>query len=110
MSSLSGLIVEDDRDVAQLYERVMATSGLTVEIVHSGEAALARLAEITPDVVVVDLNLPPDISGIDVIRHIRADSRLSATLVVVATGHPDLADTVRAQADLVLLKPIEVNE
>jgi hypothetical protein len=35
---------------------------------------------------------------------------LAAVRVIVVTGHPELADTIREQADLVLLKPVDVNQ
>jgi len=110
MDKLIVLIVEDDQDVALLYERVLASGGLTTEISRTGEAALAWLGATVPDVVVLDLNLPPQVSGLDVLHHIRTDSRLATTRVIVVTGHPDLADSVRDQADLVLLKPVDVNQ
>ena len=110
MNKFSVLIVEDDQDVAELYGRVLESSGFTTEIVRTGEAALARLSASVPDIVVLDLSLPPHVSGTDVLNKIRADPRLAETRVVVVTGHPELADTVRDSADLVLLKPVEVNQ
>jgi two-component system response regulator GlrR len=108
MGKPTALIIEDDRDVAELYSHVVESAGLATEIVATGEAALARLAVRVPAFVLLDLNLPSSVSGADVLHHIRADRRLVDTRVVVATGHPDLADAVRAEADLVLLKPIDV--
>jgi CheY-like chemotaxis protein len=110
MVNLSILIIEDDRDVAQLYDRVLQASGYSTEIIHTGEAALARLAVAVPHLVLLDLNLPPHISGIDVLHYIRADPRLSNTRVIIVTGHLDLADSVRDEADRILLKPIDVNQ
>ena len=110
MNTPSVLIVEDDQDVAELYSRVLESSGLTTEIIRTGEAALARLAETSPGLVVLDLSLPPHVTGTDVLHRIRSDQRLAKTRVVVVTGHPDLADAVRGQADLVLLKPVDVNQ
>ncbi|HET7087374.1 MAG TPA: response regulator, partial [Anaerolineae bacterium] len=60
--------------------------------------------------VVLDLKLLPHVSGTDVLLRIRADPRLAETRVIVVTGHPDLADAVRDRADLVLLKPVDVNQ
>ncbi len=110
MSKPTSLIIEDDKDVAELYSHVLESLGLATEIVATGEAALARLAASVPALVLLDLNLPSNVSGAEVLRHIRADRRLVDTRVVVATGHPDLADAVRAEADLVLLKPIDVTQ
>ncbi len=110
MVDLHILIVEDDQDVAQLYERVLQAGGYSTEIARTGEAALARLAATIPHLVLLDLNLPPHISGIDILHHIRADPRLSTTRVIVVTGHLDLADSVRDEADRLLLKPVDVNQ
>ena len=110
MNNPSVLIVEDDQDVAELYSRVLESSGLTTEIIRTGEAALERLAATAPGLVVLDLKLLPHVSGADVLHHIRADPRLAETRVIVVTGHPDLADAVRDKADLVLLKPVDVNQ
>jgi DNA-binding response OmpR family regulator len=110
MNNPTVVIVEDDPDVAELYRRVVQTSGFTAEILKTGEAALARLAATVPEIVLLDLNLPPRVSGREVLQHIRADARLAAVRVIVVTGHPELADTVREQADLVLLKPVDVNQ
>lgn len=110
MVEISALIVEDDRDVAQLYDRVLQAGGYATEIVPTGEAALARLAIIVPHLVLLDLNLPAHASGVDVLHHIRADPRLSKTRVIIVTGHLDLADHVRDEADRILLKPVDVNQ
>ena len=110
MDQLLILIVEDDNDVAQLYERVLQAGGYSTEILHTGEAALARLAVVVPHLVLLDLNLPPHVSGIDVLHQIRDDPRLSKTRVIVVTGHLDLADAVRDEADRLLLKPVDVSQ
>lgn len=110
MKSSSVLIVEDDQDVAELYGRVLKSSGFATEVTRTGAAALARLAVTAPDVVVLDLSLPSQVSGADVLNQIRSDQRLAGTRIIVVTGHPDLADAVRDQADLLLLKPVDVNQ
>jgi len=110
MNTPSALIIEDDKDVSDLYSHVLESSGFTTEIISTGEAALARLAASVPDVVLLDLNLPSHLSGVDVLHHIRADQRLAGTRVIVVTGYPDLAETLRDEADWILLKPVDVNQ
>jgi len=104
------LIIEDDRDVAELYGRVLESLGFETEIIRTGEAASARLTLVVPAVVLLDLLLPPRISGIDLLHQIRADQRLTETRVIVVTGHPELAETVGHEADAVLIKPVDVRE
>jgi DNA-binding response OmpR family regulator len=103
------LAIEDDRDIAELYGRVLASLGFEPEILHTGEAALARLAVIVPAMVLLDLNLPPHISGSDVLHQIRSDKRLAETRVIVVTGHPELAEAIGDEADAVLIKPVDVS-
>jgi CheY-like chemotaxis protein len=104
------LVIEDDRDVAELYRHVLESLGFETEVIRSGEAALARLAAIVPAVVLLDLLLPPHISGTDILHQIRADKRLTETRVIVVTGHPELAETVSDEADAVLVKPVDVSQ
>jgi DNA-binding response OmpR family regulator len=109
MINRRALAIEDDKDIAELYGRVLESLGFEAEILRTGEAALARLAVIAPVVVLLDLNLPPHISGKDVLHQIRADKRLAETRVIVVTGHPELAETIGDEADAVLIKPVDVS-
>jgi CheY-like chemotaxis protein len=59
--------------------------------------------------VILDLNLP-QVSGAEILARIRTDTRLLKTCVIVATAHPQLADSVQGEADLVLLKPISFTQ
>ena len=104
------LIIEDDKDSAELYCHVLEPLGFETEIIRTGEAASARLKVIVPAVVLLDLHLPVRISGTDILHQIRADKRLTETRVVVITGHPVLAETIHDKADAVLIKPVDVGE
>jgi CheY-like chemotaxis protein len=110
MMARFALIVEDNPDVAALYRHVVESLGLETEVLRSGEAASARLEMIVPAVVVLDMHLPVHISGSDILRQIRADKRLTRTRVIVVTGHVELAETIRDDADAVLIKPIDVSQ
>ena len=104
------LVVEDNPDVAALYRHVVESLGFETEVLRSGEAASARLEMIVPAVVVLDIHLPVHVSGTDILRQIRADKRLTRTRVIVVTGHVELAETIRDDADAVLIKPIDVSQ
>ncbi len=103
------LIVEDDKDVAELYSHLLDSLGFENEVIRTGAAALERLADTTPSLVLLDLNLPPRVSGAEVLRHIRAEPRLKGTCVIVVTGHPELAETVRGECEQVLIKPVDLD-
>jgi DNA-binding response OmpR family regulator len=109
MDNRLALIVEDDRDEANLFAKALQTAGFETEVARAGDTALARLAVLVPDVVVLDLGLP-QVLGTDVLRQIRSDPRLAKTRVIVVTGDPPRAESLRGEADLVLLKPIGFNQ
>jgi diguanylate cyclase (GGDEF)-like protein len=103
------LIIEDDRDTAALFRQVLELAGFQTEIIMMGKIALERLAVLTPDIVLLDLHLP-GISGMDILNQVRADERLTETRVVIVTAHSHLAESLQAEADLVLLKPISIDQ
>jgi len=109
MSKRLALIVEDNADLSLIFSEALQAAGFETEVALAGDTALARLAVTTPRVVVLDLHLPR-VSGMDILHQIRADPRLTGTRVIVATAHPRMADSLRDEADLVLLKPISFSQ
>jgi two-component system cell cycle response regulator DivK len=107
MSKPLALIVEDNIDLAAILASALQTSGFEVETIHDGAKALARLAEIVPALVILDLHLP-HLSGANALRQIQTDRRLLNTRVVIATADAAMADELRDKADLVLLKPVSM--
>ncbi len=109
MTNPLALIIEDDKKLSVIFEQAMKTAEFDTEVVRDGRRALTRLAEITPAVVVLDLHLP-GVPGGDILKAIRADKRLADTRVMLATADPITAETLRSEADLVLLKPISFSQ
>lgn len=103
------LIIEDHQDAAVIFTEALKGAECEVETIATGDAALERLAETTPAVVVLDLDLPR-VSGIDILQYIRADARLAKTRVIVATAYPALSADLDEQADMVLVKPISFSQ
>jgi len=99
------LIIEDDPPHANLFSEALQKAGFEIEVIRDGQAALLRLAEITPSLVVLDLHLP-HVSGADILDYIRKDERLMKTRVLLASADPQMASMLRDKADLVLIKPI----
>lgn len=99
------LIIEDDEEQLRVFLEALRMAEFEPETVRDGQAALTRLAEIEPVVVVLDLHLP-GVAGREILRRIRADQRLRHTRVILATADHHAANLVRDEADLVLLKPI----
>lgn len=102
------LIVDDHGDSAIIFSEAMGMAGFAVEVVHTGDKALVRLADVAPDVVILDLCLPR-VAGTEILQHIRNDERLANAYVIVISADPVLASTTVEGADQVLVKPIGFN-
>jgi len=103
------LIIEDDRDIVALFRHVLDLAGYRTEIVLHGKVAVEHLAQSTPDIVLLDLGLP-GIPGSEILAMMRADERLKNVPVVVITAHPHLAEALPATPQLVLIKPVDVEQ
>lgn len=105
-SALRVAVIEDDQVMRTMLEKLLAKqTGCTLAGAWStGEAAVAALPDIRPDVVLVDLELP-GMSGEDCLRTLSA--KLPAAALVVLTVHEDPArvfSALRAGANGYLLK------
>jgi CheY-like chemotaxis protein len=105
MSQPLALIIDDHGDSATIFSEAMRMAGFAIEVIQSGSEALARLEEVTPDVVVLDLCLP-GVAGTEILRRIRAEERLAKAHVIVISADPILAGDTLKLADQVLIKPI----
>lgn len=101
------LIVEDNPDAVELFRIALEGSGVQCQIVMDGDAAIGAVDATVPDLVLLDLHLP-GASGVEVLRHIRGDTRLMATKVVILTAHPEMLSDDE-KADRILIKPISLN-
>jgi DNA-binding response OmpR family regulator len=81
------LVVEDDLSLANLEVEVLAAHGYAVTQVHDGEQALTSLHQSTPDLVVLDFELPGDLTGMDVLQVLR----LHAGIPVLFTSSEETA-------------------
>jgi diguanylate cyclase (GGDEF)-like protein len=105
----SALIIEDDRDIVALFRHVMDLAGYRTEIVLHGRVAVEHLANSTPDIVLLDLNLP-GVSGGEILAFMDADERLKNVPVVVITAHAHLVETLPVQPELILIKPVNIEQ
>jgi DNA-binding response OmpR family regulator len=106
------LIVEDDRDIADLIARYMQRAGHTVDVVASGTAALQRIAARAPDVVLLDLMLP-GVDGLRVCQTLRASPETAAIPVIMLTARGEEAERIAGLelgADDYVTKPFSPGE
>jgi CheY-like chemotaxis protein len=102
---MTALIIEDNEELNALFTEAMQESGFVTVSVLDGEEAELRLAEIVPQLILLDLHLPY-ISGADLLLAIRQDPRLTDAIVVVASADGTWSGIVGEQADFVLNKPV----
>jgi two-component system, OmpR family, response regulator len=102
-------VVEDDADTASLLEIALTSQGFEVSIADEGQAAVAMVSSLQPDLVTLDVGLP-GIDGLEVCRRIRP---LTDAYVVMVTAQGDEIDRLiglETGADDYLPKPISVRE
>lgn len=103
------LIVEDDRDIVALFRHVLDVAGYHTEIVMDGREAMERLETLLPGIVLLDLQLP-SLSGVEILKRMRESERLKRVPVVVITAYAPYADSLPVEPDLLLLKPVDINQ
>lgn len=79
------------------------------EVIQDGAVALAALARLSPAIVLLDLHLPR-VSGKTILHCIRNNVRLQHIPVILATADSQVGEDLRADSDLVLLKPISISQ
>ncbi len=102
------LVAEDNVAQGTLYELALTSDGHTVMIVPDGAEALKYLKENTPDLIILDVNMPK-LSGIDVCGRIRRVKRLKDVPVIMLTSLEDAKTQKLAQlveVDAFVNKPL----
>lgn len=106
------LVVEDSDAIRAAFTILLEESGYAVAAAATGAEAV-RLAEgRAPDLVLLDLGLP-DISGLDVLRRIKANPATAHLPVVALTGRDDEADRgalLAAGCAAYLVKPVDTQQ
>lgn len=106
------LVVEDDRDIAELVGRYLERAGFLVEILSSGRDALTALADRPPDVLVLDLMLP-GVDGLEICRAARSNQKTAAIPIIMVTARAEESERIAGLdigADDYIGKPFSPNE
>jgi DNA-binding response OmpR family regulator len=107
------LVVEDEQDIAALIKHTLERSGdAQVNLAYSGDTALRAVRDLTPDVVILDLNLPV-LSGVEVCRLLRARPETADVGIIILTARTGEADRVSGLdlgADDYITKPFSLGE
>lgn len=106
------LVVEDDTEVMDLIRTALSFKEYSVVEATSGANAVQLAKEHTPDLIIMDLNLP-DLDGLEVCRRVKSDDATKAIPVIMLTARDGVADIVKgleAGANDYVTKPFEVME
>jgi DNA-binding response OmpR family regulator len=103
------LVVEDEYDISLIFARALQAAGYDTEIVRSGDTALTWLRAATPNLVILDLQLPR-VPGTKILHYIRTEPRLAETSVIVATAYSNMAAGLQDRADWILIKPVNFGQ
>jgi DNA-binding response OmpR family regulator len=79
------LVVDDDRHIVEWLKVALSSNGFVVRGAYSGQEALARVHEESPDLILLDLKMP-DMDGSEVIRRLRREPATRDIPVIVITG------------------------
>jgi response regulator RpfG family c-di-GMP phosphodiesterase len=90
----SVVVVEDDPASADVLQRRLQANGMTVSVANTGGEGLARIREIHPDLVLLDVGLP-DTDGYDVCLQVKSDSSTADIPVIFLSARGDVFDKVR---------------
>ena len=99
------LVVDDDLVLADVVSFTLRRAGFEVIMAHDGQQALDRWENDTPDLIVLDLNLPK-LDGLTVCRRIRAQADTTPIIILsVRSEEDDVVEGLRIGADDYVVKP-----
>ena len=106
------LVVEDEKDIADLISMYLQRAGHAVETVGSGPVAVTRAKDAPPDLIVLDLMLP-GMDGLLVCQALRGDAKTAAVPIIMLTARGEESERIAGLelgADDYVTKPFSPRE
>ena len=88
------LLVDDEANIRRMLGALLRDEGFTVAEAPNGNTALLQIDQVDPDVVLLDLLMPPGPDGLETLARLRERGR--STPVIMMSGKAQLTDAVRA--------------
>ena len=104
------LVIDDEPSVADALRVILSDLGYQVVVGTSGRKALEELSKRRLDLAIIDVHLP-DMSGLDVVRHLRRSHPNVTVIIITARYTPELAaESLSLGAGGVLAKPFSPSD
>lgn len=108
MTAIANMIVVDDEvDICETLEEYFSLQGYQVKMANNGQQLKALLADFTPDIVLLDLNMPGD-DGLTLTRYLREHTRAAVIIVTAASSQVDMIVGLEMGADDYVSKPFDL--
>jgi len=109
-SKVDILVVDDEEMMRELLEDVLALEGYSVATAEDGKAALARVKECNPLLLISDIKMPR-MNGFELLKAVK--ERYPKMRVIIMTGYSDdftVKDALRLNADEYIIKPFNTQD
>lgn len=113
MSTAKIVIVEDDPMMADTIASMLELFGYETAICQTAAEALDAIPQGRPGLILLDLNLPDGVSGIEICRQVKADPDLQHTSVIIVSAEDNplvIQSAMEAGASRYLVKPIGLDD
>ncbi|MBQ3503262.1 MAG: response regulator, partial [Oscillospiraceae bacterium] len=107
--AVSVLIVEDDRNIAELLQMYLEKEGYAVTCAYDGGQGLQKFRAIKPDLVLLDVMMPV-MDGWAVCKSIRAEAQTPIIMLTAKGETDDKVAGLKSGADDYVTKPFEMKE
>jgi two-component system, OmpR family, KDP operon response regulator KdpE len=103
------LVVDDEPQITRVLKTTLSSQGYGIRIAADGNQALHEMKTWSPDVVITDLRMP-NMDGLELCRHIRAQSRVPIIVLSVKGEEAVKVEALDAGADDYVTKPFSIKE
>src|SRR6202030_2421060 len=103
------LVVDDEAQITRVLKTTLSSQGYGIRTASDGEEALQLMKDWTPDLIVTDLRMP-NMDGLQLCRHIRAESHIPIIVLSVKGEEKIKVEALDAGADDYVTKPFNMNE
>ena len=107
--AISVLVVEDDRNIAELLQMYLEKEGYAVTLAGDGGEGLSKFRAIKPDLVLLDVMMPV-MDGWAVCKTIRAEGKTPVIMLTAKSETDDKVAGLKSGADDYITKPFEMKE